>query len=392
MTIDLRDPLGDQQVERRLRAMFSAVMPLLDAAPAATEAADVDPASVIVPFRAQQAATRRGNTRRLVAVLTAAAAIVAVVALVRHPLGDAPADASTTLPAAAPAPAWYAIIRPFLPTGFDQIALLNASDESVNFVAWRSATGQHLGIWIGLRSGDLKATSETVAGSDEFGTWYESTSGVALATVDGRLVRVECGLSGLLGGAGGSVGLIGSTRDYCGEGVDHLGIDAAARRSLVAQLATDFPVDAVGESFGQPVVDETYSVPIAQAIDVARPDRAFGGWDATGFSGVINGANLSPLGEVPTSELTVINGVYPAGPDPVVPTMAMERMVDPRSRFNHFGAVAVAWMVNADGVGFQIATTDLSDSNLLRLGALIENLALQPTDQAVTTSTTAGSA
>ncbi len=375
MTIDLRDPIDDQEVGRRLRAMFTAVMPLLDMEPAATEADRAD--TIVVPLRARPAAARRGKSRRLVAVMTAAAAIVAVVALVRNPVTDAPADTSTTLPAAPPA--WYGIIRPFLPAGFDQIALLEATGGLVRFSAWRPTTAEQIDVTVALGNALPPPATATVTSSDEIGEWYEFESGVKVVAKTGLSVLVQCGMPPV------AVSLAEVGSPPCGEQPTAAAIDAEVLHAMATSLASEFPMDSVPMAFSQPT-PVAGDLPVAEWINAVRPDRPFMGWDVEGYHGAAVVAWLSPSSSPLTAVLTVINGVYPAGADPSVPTMAMERMADPRSRFTHFDEVAVAWMVSADGVGFQIATTDLSDGNLLRLGGLIENLALQPTDFAAATT------
>lgn len=364
MTIDLRDPIDDQEVERRLRAMFSAVMPLFDPAPSEADSTE----TTVVPLRARPVPARRGKGRRLVAVLTAAAAIVGLVALVRHPAADNPADTSTTLPDAPPT--WYGIIHPFLPDGFDRIALLEAAPGLVSFSAWRPTTGEQIDIRLAL--GTEIPPPATVTSSDEVGDWFEFESGAQVVATTGLSVFVQCGMPPV------AVALAEVGSPPCGEQPNGATVDADVLHAMAQSLATEFPMDSVPTTFPQPA-PVAADLPVAEWIGAVRSDRPFQGWDVEGYHGAAVVAWLSPSSAPLTAELTVTNGVYPAGPDPALPSMAMERMDDPRARFTQFGDVAVAWMVNADGVGFQIATTDLSDDNLLRLGGLIENLALQPT-------------
>lgn len=373
MTIDLLDPLDDQEVERRLRAMFSVVMPLLEAAPAEDDSMD----TTVVTLRSRPAAARRGKTRRLVAVLTAAAAIVGLVALVRHPAADNPADTSTTLPAAPPA--WYGVIHPFLPDGFDQIALLEASSGLVRFSAWRPTTAEQIDVTVALGDALPPPATDTVTASDEVGDWYEFESFVKVVATTGLSVIVQCGMPPV------AVALAEVGSPPCGDQPSGAAVDTEVLHAVAESLATEFPMDSVPTTFPQPA-PVAADLPVVEWISAVRSDRPFQGWDVEGYHGAAVVAWLSPLSTPLTAVLTVINGVYPGGADPSVATMAMERMADPRSRFTQFGEVAVAWMVNTDGVGFQIATTDLSDDNLLRLGGLIENLALQSTESVVDTT------
>lgn len=373
MTIDLLDPLDDQEVERRLRAMFSTVMPLLDAAPGEDDSMD----TTVVPLLSRPAAARRSKGRRLVAALTAAAAVVGLVALVRHPIADGPTDASTTLPAAPPA--WYGVIHPFLPDGFDQIALLEASSGLVRFSAWRPTTAEQIDVTVALGDALPPPATDTVTASDEVGDWYEFESFVEVVATTGLSVIVQCGMPPV------AVALAEVGSPPCGDQPSGAAVDAEVLHAMAESLATEFPMDSVPTTFPQPT-PVAADLPVAEWISAVRSDRPFQGWDVEGYHGAAVVAWLSPLSTPLTAVLTVINGVYPGGADPSVATMAMERMADPRSRFTQFGDVAVAWMVNADGVGFQIATTDLSDDNLLRLGGLIENLALQSTESAVATT------
>jgi len=98
------------------------------------------------------------------------------------PCASEPLTRSTTSSSTASAlaaPRWYQVLRPFLPDGFDQMVLTNASAEAVSFRAWRTGTGQVLDVTIGLGTGGITETPDVATNTDEFGTWYASTSGVA---------------------------------------------------------------------------------------------------------------------------------------------------------------------------------------------------------------------
>lgn len=264
------------------------------------------------------------------------------------------------------APVWYDTIRPLLPEGFDLIVLTMAEPEVVGFKAFRTGTTQLLDITITLQPGyDLKGTGEAVTFSDEHGDYVESTSSVALMTLDQRRVTIRCGLSPVEGG-GLSGSLAPGARDYCGDGFDNLDLDPASRRALAAKLSDEFPANAVTPAFGHPDTSPEAPAVIQLVYDFVG-DRPFGMEQA---GGVLRVADLGPnLGEPTTTELTVIHGIWPPDGD----GSAFDDAYAPQGRFAQYGDIAVALVVVA-GTGYHITTTDISQGHLVQLGGLLEQL------------------
>jgi hypothetical protein len=78
-----------------------------------------------------------------------------------------------------------------------------------------------------------------------------------------------------------------------------------------------------------------------------------------------------------TAQLSIVTGVYPPRAADANPAFAPGQPFDDASwRMAVYDDVAIGWMVDDGGVGFQIATTDLSQGNLDVLGTLLERLAL----------------
>ena len=207
-------------------------------------------------------------------------------------------------------PEWYDVIRPYLPDGFEQIALMHAGADVVSFRSWRTSTGQILEVTIGLRTGDLKETNETPTDTDEFGEWFESPSGVALETADGRMISLACGVVVVGGGAVGSVGMTRSTRDHCGDEFDNAGIDRVSRRAMVQAFATTFPTDVTGFVVRGPAPHTTDLSEVEAVVEAILPgvDVSFG---STQWDGVVQFADASPAEAPGTTELSIVYGVYP---------------------------------------------------------------------------------
>jgi len=328
--------------------------------------------------------------RWLVGAAAAAVVVLGVGGLVvaNRPVADpAPAQQPSSTESASPAPTlqtpvWYDTIRPLLPDGFDQIVLTDATPEVVGFKAFRTATGQLLDVTITLQSGyDMKDTGEAATFSDDYGDYIESTGSVALTTPDQRRVVIRCGVRPIGGGTVETGGLLDADRDACDDGFDNLDIDPISRRGLAATLATEFPTDIVTPAFGQP---DTGPVPatVTQIInDFVGEDRPFGGEQARG---VLRDVNLSPmLGEPSTTELTVIQGMWP----PDIDGSALDDIYadSPQGRFHLYGDIAVALVV-VDTTGYHIATTDLSDTHLTALGELLQQLIEETSDNAPTST------
>ena len=150
MTITSHQPVDDRELERRLRTTFAAVMPLLDQPPATDDelvlVAVVD--DVVAPDEGGNRPRRHRGAG--LAATPIAAAIVLLFLAVRVRTVD-----------------------------FDQMVLTSASAEAVSFRAWRTGTGQVLDVTIGLGTGGITETPDVATNTDEFGTWYASTSGVA---------------------------------------------------------------------------------------------------------------------------------------------------------------------------------------------------------------------
>jgi hypothetical protein len=308
----------------------------------------------------------------------------------RQDADPAPTQQPTPIESASPtptleAPAWYGTIRPLLPDGFDQIVLTDATPEVVGFKAFRTGTRQLLDVTITLQSGfGVKDTGEAATFSDDYGDYIESAGSVALTTPDQRQVIIRCGLRPIGGGTAETGGLLDADRDACDDGFDNLDIDPISRRGLAATLAAEFPTDIVTPAFGQP---DTSPVPadFAQIINgFVGEDRPFGREQARG---VLRDINLSPvIGEPSTTELTVIQGMWPPNGD----GSALDDIYadSPQGRFHLYGDIAVALVV-VDTTGYHIATTDLSDTYLTALGELLQQL-IEATSDSAPTSTAAG--
>jgi hypothetical protein len=332
------------------------------------------------------------SSRWLVGAAAAAVVVLGVGGLIvanRQDADPAPAQQPSSAESASPtptleAPVWYGTIRPLLPDGFDQIVLTDATQEVVGFKAFRTGTRQLLDVTITLQSGyGMKDTGEAATFSDDYGDYTESAGSVALTTPDQRQVIIRCGLRPIGGGSVETGGLLDADRDTCEDGFDNLDIDTISRRSLAARLATEFPTNIVTPAFGQP---DTSPVPadVAPVInDFVGEDRPFGGEQARG---VLRDVNLSPvIGEASTTELTVIQGMWPPNGD----GSALDDIYagSPQGRFHLYDDIAVALVV-VDTTGYHIATADLSDTHLTALGELL-NQVIEETSANAPTSTAA---
>jgi hypothetical protein len=330
------------------------------------------------------------SSRWLVGAAAAAVVVLGVGGLIvanRQDADPAPAQQPSSTESASPsptleAPVWYGTIRPLLPDGFDQIVLTDATPEVVGFKAFRTATGQLLDVTITLQSGyGMKDTGEAATFSDDYGDYTESEGSVALTTPDQRQVIIRCGLRPIGGGTVETGGLLDADRDTCEDGFDNLDIDPISRRSLAARLATEFPTDIVTPAFGQP---DASPVPadLAPIInDFVAEGRPFGGEQARG---VLRDINLSPvIGEPSTTELTVIQGMWPPNGD----GSALDDIYadSPQGRFFQYDDIAVALVV-VDATGYHIATTDLSDTHLTALGELLNQIIEDTSANAPTSS------
>lgn len=325
--------------------------------------------------------------RRLMSIAAAVLVVVGVAAVWGTitnreppvtPAAQQPATTTTSTPAQqAEAPVWYDTIRPLLPDGFDQIALTNATPETIAFVAFRTGTRQLLDITITLQPGtDTKDTAEPVTFSDSHGDYVEATGTTMLTTPDDRRINIRCGLRPIGGGSADPTGLLTADRDTCdADGVDDLDIDPLSRRSLAARLADEFPPDVATPTFGQPDTSpETTAV--TQIVNAfTGDDRPFG---TIGADGVLRLANLSTtLGEPATTELTVINGIWPPDGDHSATDTSLAD--HPRGHFFPYGDIAAALVV-VDGTGYHITTTDLDDTHLDALGGLLQQLVAASND------------
>ena len=394
MTIELGDVINDHELERRVRATLNAVMPLLDthANQHAGESLE-EPGLTVVDFERAGVSPRRARSVVAVLSLVAAAVAVFVVLAQREPIQGPAGDAASTTPAPVVVGAWYNDIRPFLPDGFDQVALMHAGDDAVVFRAWRTGTGQTLDVTIGLRSGDLKETSDTVTDIDASGTWYETTSDAALITTDGRLIGVSCGVLVDTGGTG----ISDSSRDYCGEPFDNLDIGPAGRRAIVTALAARFPTTTLDTAFGTPAPPTTDLARTAALITEVLPN-VDGTVAGSQWGGVVQYINLTGGPGPASSELSIVHGVTPPRAADANPAFGPLPASDPSTRMVRYDDIAIGWMVSDTGTGFHVATTDLSADNLRLLGILLERLAQDAitgrdtptTVPTAATSTTAG--
>ena len=321
MTITIDDQIDDRELERRLRATFAAVMLLLDP-PAATVGEDGDGREELAAIGviALDPSVRRPHRRRLVAPLTvlSAAAIIALLLAVRTRAvapGTATSNASA-VPAAtapsAPAPRWYEVLRPILPDGFDQIVVTGASAEALSFRALRTSTGHVLDVVVGRGTGDLKDGPDVAKNTDEYGTWFASTSAVALATTDARYVSLTCGIVIDRGENANAfaVGVLASGFDMCDDGADRDVIGGSARWKIVATLAEHLTPAVVDAAFGTPIrandastVETRVREVIPGLPEIGRSIRS---------DGVIEHFPLALRANEPgLTTLSVVPGVYP---------------------------------------------------------------------------------
>lgn len=300
------------------------------------------------------------------------------------PAAEAQPVQTVTVPAT---PTWYEPIRSLLPDGFDQIVLTDAVSEAVGFKAFRTGTRKLLDVSISLQPGvGIKDISDAVTFSDEHGSYYESTSAVALVTPNQRMVLVRCGLSPVGGGAVGSVSMADTRRDYCGDGFDNLGLDPVSRRQLAARLADAFSSEVAISGFGQPVAPTTQGPLVIQQLTAFRGAPVE--FDVEQARGVLRTANLSDGTGAHDTELTVIHGIWPPRAADANPANALT--AGGASRFGHYDDVAVALVVADDGTGYHVITTDLTDSHLTRLGDLLDQLVgASPLAPMATVNTTA---
>lgn len=373
MTTGTDVSMSDEELGRRLRLTFATMVPLLDSA-ASDEPAqllrDASDRLVFEPARREPAAAARWGAR--VAAVAAAAALAVGFVVVQRSAVDDPALSDTpNLPAVVAEPGWYAVIRPLLPSGFDRIALTHADQQSVAFVAFRSTSAQILDMNITLEPGfDKKETTDPVTFEDDSGTYFESSGGVSLDTVDDRLIGVRCDVTSPLGSS------LPTSQDPsaagpCADASNADPIDGADLRDLARNLATGFPLDAVNESFGAPVGTDVLNPAIAAQVAefIGEPAVVI----AEQNDLVLREVSLSPATVTPpTSRLTVVTGVY-SPPAPTNAPVSTEPASLPGARFFRHGAVATAIVV-ANGTAFHISTSDLSDTNLPALSQLLNQL------------------
>lgn len=374
MTTDTDHAMSDEELERRLRLTFATMVPLLNSpANAELRQLDRDAADGLVfePSRREPAVATRWGAR--VAAVAAAAALVVGFVVVQRSAVDEPASSDTpNLPAVVAEPGWYTVIRPLLPAGFDRIALTHADQQSVAFVAFRSASDQILDLNITLEPGfDNKETTDPVTFEDDSGTYFESSGGVSLDTIDDRLVGVRCDVTSPLGSSL-PTNQDPSAAGPCADASNADPIDGTDLRDLARNLATGFPLDAVNESFGAPVGTDVLDPAIAAKVAEFLGEPAVVIAEQNDL--VLREVSLSPATVTPpTSRLTVVTGVYspPAPPNAPVST---EPAAPPGAGFFRHAGVATAVVV-ANGTAFHIATSDLSDTNLPALIQLLDQLA-----------------
>ena len=370
MTIELDERVDDQELERRLRMTLRAVMPLLDRQPAQFTGASLEPDQILLEVDRYRRSPHRARFAAVALSLVATVVVLFVLVTRREPVESPVGDDASITSSSPMTGQWYDTIRPFLPDGFDQIALMHAGDDAVVFRSWRTGTGQILDLTIGLQSGVVKATTDSVTDVNASGTWFESTSDVTLITNDGRLISLSCGVQI---DTGGLIGIFGSSRDYCGDEFDHAGIGPMDRRAIVTALATRFPTATPDAAFGIPALPTADLDHTAAVITEVLPDvdgTVVGGqWD-----GVVQYINLTGRRGPGKSELSIVHGITPPRAADANPAFAPLPATDPSSRMMLYDDIAIGWMVNDDGIGYHIATTDISPENLARLGTLLERL------------------
>ena len=395
----LTDPIDDQELDRRLRATFHTVMPMLDThdmetrpgtgpTPSNDPGDDLDFGTIT-----SQTAPHRRRLSTVGASLLAAAAVATLFVIVGQrgtgtpapPIPPAQAAQPNALPSAAPVPGWYSTIRPLLPEGFDQIVLADSTPQSINFVAFRTDTRQLLDVALSIEPGfGKKETSDPVTFEDTNGTYKQTASGVWLDTTDDRYVSIRCGLVPIGGGGIGDVGFTNEgERDDCGDGFEHLDLGAEAMRTLAANLATNLTITPDNSSPDGALLGVSVA-PTAEAAAVEAQIARYVGDDRITFPirqfDVIRAANLSPTLNGPmTTQLSIIHGIYPPRAADTNPSNLPTAVDPPDTRFRVYDNIAVAMVVTDDGTGFHVATSDLDPQHLTDLGALLNQLVLDQT-------------
>jgi hypothetical protein len=294
--LDERD--HDAQVERRLRAMYGTVVPLLDERPPTLDALPED-----VTFHQR-------SPRRTGVLVLVAASVVAVAGLVVAQRVSVPDRATTDLTSAVPAsPDWYEPLRAPLPAGFDQLAVVQANEFGVSYVAFRTGSNQVLEIRLGLDpifGGG--AAVEPATFTDDAGEYSEVAGSVRLRTADDRTITVRCGPTPTTMGPAAPLGA--SMVSMCADPAQADPIDAAALRGIAAGLAA-MPVDAIGNVVIKPIPAE-----VQRRVEVELPSLF--GVQSTSVGDMYDGsARVSGWGDdllAPSTVLTVIGNVF--GPPP----------------------------------------------------------------------------
>lgn len=383
------EPLSEHDRTNMRRELFGSQAPARPVAPTPIDVYyDLDRGLLRTPPPSARGGRRLMSIAAAVLVVVGVAAVWGTITNRQSPVTPAaqqPEAPTTTQAQQLETPVWYDTIRPLLPDGFDQIALTNATPETVAFVAFRTGTRQLLDITITLQPGTgTKDTGEPVTFSDSHGDYVEATGTTTLTTPDDRRISIRCGLRPIGGGSADPTGLLTADRDTCdADGVDNLDIDPLARRTLAVRLADEFPTDTVTPAFGQPDTSPE-AIAVTQIVNAfTGDDRPFGTIQG---DGVLRLANLSPTpGEPASTELTVINGIWPPDSDHSATDTTLAD--HPRGHFFPYGDIAAAFVV-VDGTGYHIATTELADTHLDALGGLLQQLVAASNDTTAPATTT----
>ena len=347
MTVDLED---------RLRDTFERVMPLLYDEPTG-DAGGTGPGSVVLIGSA--ARPPRGRTLLVAACVALVIATVAVIAVVRGGRDDVtPANngpetstpsvptsggpASVAAPVAAGAPEWYGWIKPFLPAGFDHVAMGTNGPSTLYYTAINVETDQALHISI---LGDPNSIPSTAP----VGELTKTNDGYAMNVRSQLLISVQCGF--------GSV-LVSYTEggDFCDAGVPDL-----VRRNMTADLAANFPFDVLDPNAGS----ETAPVDMDAVLSLMTtgfPDLSMTSSGEDGFEQFAwFGPPPANTGVVVGATATVIDNVFPADDGVSEPSM------------HQYGELAVGWSIR-DGVAVRLFTSHVTKS-IEQQASLLDQLA-----------------
>jgi hypothetical protein len=207
-------------------------------------------------------------------------------------------DATSPSVATTSPPVWFQMIEPFLPEGFEHVAINGVAPGYIRYTAIRRATNQSLQIEV--RTGLFLDGEIAPEGTDPAGQWIDDDFGSTLIRPDGVRISVECGI----GNVGGT---LGDFRDYCGPGYEHLGVDYAARREMVAAIASGFPFDMIDPS--TMTTTGTDLPPVRALMEAALTDQTWAGHGGLAEGDVV--FFQFPGRSDGGTAVTILHGVYP---------------------------------------------------------------------------------